>query len=120
MKRLTLTFVGLLISLVAVAAENTDDPLLDARLDVMTLKLRFTEKHPKLILARMRLKDISRTFSESPAEYRTHLQARIRQAGTEESELRMHYTKTHPKMIAVEAMLAFLRSELQRTEGTSA
>jgi hypothetical protein len=121
MKYRALILVGFLFSVtiaVAAATEDSDDPLLDARIEVATLRLNHTENSPILIEAEVRFDAISKNFSETPAEYRDHLQERIVQAEIEESVLRLHYTDKHPKMIMAKMRMSFLRQELQRTDGT--
>jgi cobalamin biosynthesis Mg chelatase CobN len=119
MKLVTLIAVGLLGTSVAAVAEVdtvSDDPLLDARLEVVSLRLRLTEKNPKMIEAENRVDTLSRIFSENDDAYQAHVQERIVQIQAQEAELSDHYTKKHPTMIALDTKLGFLQQELQRLE----
>jgi uncharacterized protein involved in exopolysaccharide biosynthesis len=117
MKKILLTSGVLILSLTAgkaAVAHQSDDPLLDARLEVETLKLRYTDEAPKMTEAEVRLNAISKTFSETPQEYRAHIQERITQLEEEDAALSLKYYPVHPKRMAAEAKLSFLRQELQR------
>ena len=105
--------------LIARATDGSDDPLLDAKIEVIGLKLHYTEEHPKMIEAEIHLNAMEKTYSETPADYRAHLIERIQQAEVEDADLSLRYTALHPRRIAVETKLKFLRQELQRTGGTS-
>jgi hypothetical protein len=119
MKSVTIILASLLFSAVIALAQVSDDPLLDARIEVVTLRLHYTDKHPKMIEAQTRLNFLSKTYSESRANYRAHIQERITEAEVEEAVLRTRYTDKHPKWVANEATLAFLREELQRAKKRS-
>lgn len=117
MKKFLLTFAVLIFSLTAgmtAVVQQSFDPLLDARLEVETLKLRYTDEAPKMIEAEVRLDDISKTFSETPQEYRAHIQERLAQAEQEDADLSLRYMPAHPRRMAAQARLNFLRRELQR------
>jgi len=115
MRRITLVLLVLLSSGAVSIAENSDDPLLDARIQVVDLQGRYTEKHPKVVEAEAYCAAIAKYFSESPEEYRAHVQERIVQAEADEAELSLRYKPNHPKYILVERKLTFLRKELQRS-----
>jgi hypothetical protein len=97
------------------SARLSDDPLLDARIRLEELRLRYTEKHPKVIDAEALCAALEKYFTEAPAIYHAHVKERLEQAELEEAELALRYSPQHPKYILVEMKLDFLRKELQRS-----
>jgi hypothetical protein len=95
---------------------TSDDPLLDARLRVEAYRLRYTEQHPKMIMAEEELKMISGTFRESPAVYESHLQERIQEVDAERAKFSARYSDKHPKMIMIDEELLLLNDELKRVK----
>jgi hypothetical protein len=114
MKKMAFIGAGLLVCVGAFAAEESNDPLLDAKLELAAARLRYTEQNPKIIYAEARVQAIAKVFSETAEEYRAHIKERIMQEKVEDAELALRYTDKHPKRIAVAAKLAFLQQELEK------
>lgn len=96
-------------------ATDSDDPLLDARIDLQELSLVYAHQNPKVIAARERLEELTKTYAdETLIEYQAHVRERIQEAEAEAGELIHIYLPSSPRMRAVQAKLDFLRSELQR------
>ena len=99
--------------------EKSDDPVLDAKLDLMLLRLRFTEQHPEVAEAKARFDVLSKTIpAVSLLEYRSHLEERLARAQVENAELSLHFTEQHPKRVFMAEKLKFLQQELQRTQSS--
>ena len=122
MKKMALTLigVGVLACVVAVAADESNDPLLDARLDLAAARIKYKEQNANVIQAEARVEAVAKVFSETAADYCAHIKERLIQGEVEEAELALRYKEQHPKRIAAAAKLAFLRQELERaTKGSS-
>lgn len=101
---------------VAVYADGSDDPLLDAKMDVAMLRLRYTERNPKMQEAEARLDVLTKSYSETRTEYLAHVQERIDETEAEIAALRLRYTAMHPKVQEAQEKLDFLQQERQRIQ----
>ncbi len=117
MKHIALTALLLFSASTRLLAGNSDDPVLDAKINVAELGSSYADKHPKMAEARARLDALSRTTPEvPPATYRSHLQDRIDEAQREDWVLSQKYRQHHPARQRLAEKLKFLRDELQRVQ----
>ena len=95
---------------------NSDDPLLDARIQVEQFHLRYSEKNPRMTQAEKEADMLSRTAHESPEQYQAHILERLQDAQAEKARLSLRYNEKHPKMMMVEHLMLFLQGELDRAK----
>jgi uncharacterized protein involved in exopolysaccharide biosynthesis len=115
MKPTAIILASIMLSAAVARADVSDDPLLDARMEVAQLRLVYTEQHPQLIEAEARLAALSKSYPETPEQYREHLRERLAEAEADKAALALNYLPAHPKMIQIQAEIDFLNQELQRT-----
>ena len=115
--------LGLSLSGSVFAADNSqpasDDPLLDARIEVAQFQYWYTDRSPKMIAAKQRVEILSKTSTETPAAYQAHIQERVDKAETEDRRLSYWFTEKAPKRMAIKAELNLLQQELQPTKTPS-
>jgi len=112
-------FFFLLLTAATLGA-GSDDPLLDARLNMVTLRLRYSEKHPKFLEARALIDMLSkRPTSITPEQHLAHVRERLAREEDADAELGLRYAERHPKRVAEAEKIAFLRQELAEAERTA-
>jgi septal ring factor EnvC (AmiA/AmiB activator) len=108
--------IGLLAVQPAVA-QTSDDPVLDAKIDVAVLSADYTDAYPKVVAAKDHLAFLlSSTPLESSSLYHAHVQERIEQVQREDTALSRTYKEQHPKRKVLAGELVFLQKELHQSE----
>lgn len=121
MKHNALIAMILLSTSAALMADGSDDPALDAEINVVVLGTRYTDKHPAMAEARAKLDALSQRTPAVPLDaYRSHLQERIDEAQREDWGLSQKYRSHYPARQLLAEKLKFLRGELQRVQAPGA
>ena len=98
-------------------AGDLNEEVLDARIQLIGLRMRYGEKHPKIIEAETRIDVLSKEApSVAPPEYLSAVKHKIVELRADEAVARLRYGSQHPKIIEMEEKLRFLREEEKKAD----
>ena len=95
---------------------DTKDPLLDAQLNLVLLKLRFREVSPQVLEAKAIVDSLIKTSTISPKAHLAAIEERLVEATIENTASIQKYREKHPARVAPRVKLAFLQEALREAQ----
>jgi hypothetical protein len=112
--------VFIFLSFVSIASNlfgaDSKDPLLDAELNLVLLRIQFREEHPRIFEAKAIVSGLAKTSTISAADHIAAIQERLVEAEIENTAAAQKYRDEHPARVPPAAKLAFLKEALRKAQ----